>query len=122
MSDLNRYVHHAERWGTECIYETAASEFGAIELAHLADRLRHIDPKWRLDRNRRDVLIVGLDRAGVPAKRISDQIGVDVRTVRQVLDMENRPSKPALESQEIEQKQLPLTDDLRVPILSPSGA
>lgn len=49
---LDRYVRHAERFGTELVFETAVglgaprAELTVIELVALARRLQAIDPRW----------------------------------------------------------------------------
>jgi hypothetical protein len=44
---LREYVRHAERFGTDAVYETAAGDLTRAELA-LAEHLRRLDRKWRM--------------------------------------------------------------------------
>ena len=79
---LADYVKHAEQFGTECVYETAA-ELGlaAAELGYLARHLRRIDKTWRLATEHRDHLILGLVTEGIADKEIRDMAGVSQDTL-----------------------------------------
>jgi hypothetical protein len=44
----DRYVKHAERFGTEFVFETARDELSLRQLGYLSLQLQRIDSKWRL--------------------------------------------------------------------------
>jgi hypothetical protein len=45
---LREYVRHAERFGTESVYETAAGDLTRADLFALAEHLRRLDRRWRM--------------------------------------------------------------------------
>lgn len=45
--DLNAYRRHAERFGPECVFETAMCDLSAVPLGRLSLHLQRIDPEWR---------------------------------------------------------------------------
>ncbi len=46
--ELEGFIPHAERFGSECVYETAEDFLDPEQLGYLALRLRRIDGRWRL--------------------------------------------------------------------------
>jgi DNA-directed RNA polymerase specialized sigma24 family protein len=77
---LTDFVRHAERFGVECVYETA-EETGLSDLGYLTRHLRRIDRSWRLSPNQRERLIAELLGAGLPQREIADLAGVSTDTV-----------------------------------------
>jgi len=85
MSDLAAYVKHAERkGGVEGVYEAARTELDDRDLGRLVERLRRIDPDYRLDRAERHRLLTQLIEAKVADRRIIRQLGVSRQTVWRV--------------------------------------
>jgi hypothetical protein len=77
---LEEYIRHAERFGVDCVYETA-EETGLIELGYLARHLRRIDRRWRLSSVQRSRLIGELLASGLTHRDIADMAGVSTDTV-----------------------------------------
>jgi hypothetical protein len=79
---LAAFARHAERFGTECVYETVEEMgFTALELGYFARHLRRIDRRWRLTTDQREHLVTRLLADGVRKKDIADMAGVSERTV-----------------------------------------
>ena len=79
---LGGLIRHAERFGTECVYETAEElGFPALELGYLARHLRRVDRLWRLTPDQRERLIEELLAAGTRRREIADMAGVSEKTV-----------------------------------------
>jgi hypothetical protein len=77
------YVKHAERFGTEVVYQSAEEhELPALDLGYLARHLRRIGKSWKLDPSQRERLIRGLIAADVPDREIRDIAKVSQDTVR----------------------------------------
>lgn len=79
---LAQYVRHAERFGTEFVFETARFELEPVEMGHLAKHLRRIDKRWSLSKEDREGLLVALIDGGVSDKNIREMVGVSQPTVR----------------------------------------
>jgi hypothetical protein len=79
---LDVLIRHAEKFGSECIYETAV-EFGlpGVELGYLARHLRRVDRYWKLTPQQKYDLIVGLLSEDVPDREIRDMAKVSQDTV-----------------------------------------
>lgn len=78
---LEQYVTHAEKFGAECVYETA-QETGLEQLDSLAAHLTRIDKNWRLTKPQSDELIDTLLDRGFTAQRVSELTPVSLRTVK----------------------------------------
>lgn len=77
---LAEFVRHAERFGVECVYESA--EWTRLpELGSLARHLRRIEKSWRLSPDQRDRLIAELRDRGLSNREIADMAGVSLSTV-----------------------------------------
>ena len=64
---LDQYVKHAERFGVECVFETA-EDLMPLDRGFLSLRLQNIDPKWKVpDRER---FALDLLEAGVRPKDV----------------------------------------------------
>jgi hypothetical protein len=82
MSSLRPYVVQAQRGGTEGVYELASQDgLTPTQLGTLAQHLRELDPKWKLDASARRDLIDRLLEAGVSVSTICDFAGCDRTTV-----------------------------------------
>lgn len=83
---LAAFVRHAERFGVECVYETAEamSAHGlmtSLDRGCLARHLRRLDKSWRLTPQQRERLIAELRASGVRNREIAEMAGVSLRTV-----------------------------------------
>jgi hypothetical protein len=83
---LERYRRHAELFGTEEVYETAATDgFVAAGLGRFALALRRIDPKWRLSRGQRADLLARLQEEGEQSDHmVREYLGVSQDTLRRM--------------------------------------
>jgi hypothetical protein len=96
---LNDFVLHAQRYGVEAVYETAAPHLGPEDRGRLAMQLRRIDkerhaaevegnvrrriePVWSLSWDQKRDLIRDLMEERVEDKRIAQMAGVSQSTVR----------------------------------------
>lgn len=57
---LERYVRHAEKYGTNLIIETAAEELPWSALGELSLRLQAVDPKFKLSRDMAQSMVTAL--------------------------------------------------------------
>lgn len=106
--DFKRLCKHAERFGTELVYETAEAydrelisfpvPLGAKELGYLARRLRAISPKWRLDAKQQRRLFDRLAETGASDGEIATSCGTTTRTVRTWRSEGAEPLVQAVES------------------------
>jgi hypothetical protein len=79
---LAAFVRHAERFGVECVYETAVEmNLGAGDLGCLARHLRRLDRRWRLSPSARLALAEGLVAAGARSRDVVEMAGVSHSTV-----------------------------------------
>jgi hypothetical protein len=66
---LDAYRRHAERFGAECVFETAVGDLSVVDLGRLSIRMQKLDPRWRVPADRAqfagDLIDAGepLDRA-----------------------------------------------------------
>jgi hypothetical protein len=86
IPSLPALVRHAERYGVECVYETAEGMgthglMSSIDVGALARHLRRIDPSWRLTTDQRERLVAQLRASGVTNRNAADMAGVSVSTV-----------------------------------------
>jgi hypothetical protein len=112
-AQLEDYVRHAERYGTEAIFETATEDLDVVALGRLACRLRHIERRWRCPK--RDWLVLGLLDAGVRDRQVCDWVGISRPTLRKVRDLAKQAPDSAFPSGENGKKSLPLTPRLDSP-------
>ena len=75
------YVRHAERVGTELVYETAIEDLSARERGALALQLRRIDSGWRLGDRAARALAVALLADHVAADEVARMVGRDRTTI-----------------------------------------
>ena len=112
---LEQYRRHAERFGTECVYETAEGlGLSALELGHLARHLRRIDPRWRLTATQRDQLIADLLAERLRTAEIAHMAGVSEKTVSRTRQRDLEHAACSSESRLVEPKRedrLALPDD-----------
>ena len=80
--DLDAYRRHAERFGTECVFETAMCDLSAVPLGRLSLHLQRIDPEWRPEPLDRSAFACQLIEAGVRRDRACEMAMVSARTVR----------------------------------------
>jgi len=93
---LDEYVRHAERFGVEVIYETAAElNLEPRDLGHLARHLRRVDRRWRLSPTNRHRLAGLLVAAGVKAADVAEMAAVPRSTVATLRAASPRPADPA---------------------------
>lgn len=62
---LQEFVRHAERYGSELVYETALAYLEPEQLGLLSLALQRIDRYWKLGRAQQAWLALALDDAGV---------------------------------------------------------
>ena len=68
---LDQFIRHAERYGSELIYETAAAGYlDYREPAALSLALQRIDRRWKLSRDQQTRLALALDQTGLPDAEI----------------------------------------------------
>lgn len=80
--DLSHLLRHAERHGTEQVWETAVQlHLPAVSLMRLADRLTSLDSKWRLPAASKPALARELLEQGWEKTRIAKELGVPVAAV-----------------------------------------
>jgi hypothetical protein len=129
MNTLDQFVRHAERFGTEFVFETAAARLGSPDLGHLARHLRRIDRRWRLSPADRAALAAGLVVAGIKTVDIVDLAGVSYSTVaslraagRGVAETTPQPTEPcALVSTET-QDAVFVSNPAQTALFEPAGA
>lgn len=83
---LRELVRHGERFGVDCVYETAEGmhaqgRLDALELGRLARHLRRIDRGWRLAADQRERLVGLLREQGISNRDVADMAGVSLSTV-----------------------------------------
>ena len=93
---LPQYIRHAERFGSEFVYETALFDLSPKHLGHLAKHLRRIDKRWSLAKQHRDELIGALIGEGVSDREIREAAGVSQPTVREVRYRLSQPPEPTV--------------------------
>lgn len=70
---LAEFVRHAERHGSELVYETAAKGYlEPEELGLLSLALQQLDRRWRLDAAQKTKLALALCERKLPLKRICE--------------------------------------------------
>ena len=96
---LEQFVRHAEKFGTEQVYETA-EQIGLSETDSLALHLRRIDSKWSLGPDQQARLLDKLWERGLPNHKVSEYTGIPLRTVERASALRpktgsgNRINKP----------------------------
>jgi hypothetical protein len=94
VTEFDRFIRHAERFGTEEVFEVAAADgFTATELGRLTLALRRVDPDWRLSRDQREDLFAELDAAGVPDRRLREFLGISQKTLSRERNRSRRAEK-----------------------------
>jgi hypothetical protein len=79
---LDQYVGHAERFGSELIFQTAVElNVPPRDLGHLARHLRRVDRRWRLSPADRHNLAELLVAGGAKTATVVEQAGVSRSTV-----------------------------------------
>lgn len=93
---LDEFIRHAERYGSECVYETAAEgHLDAQELGTLSLALQRIDRKWRLPYRRRAALALALCDIGLPHARVCEMAQVSRATLHRLRQDAQTVSEPA---------------------------
>jgi hypothetical protein len=99
---LNDFIRHAERFGTEFVYETALEHLkDPRELGLLSLALQRVDRHWRLERQQQASLTLALYEAGIPTARICAMAQLSRRTLhrlRQRSEEVAEVAKPASDS------------------------
>lgn len=83
--ELADFIRHAERSGTEYVYETALEYLhDPRELGRLSLALQRVDRRWQLEREQRASLALALREAGVPTSRICEMAQLSRRTLHRL--------------------------------------
>ncbi|MDE3129624.1 MAG: hypothetical protein KGL16_00590 [Acidobacteriota bacterium] len=69
---LEEFVRHAERYGSELVYETAAGHLEPKELGLLSLALQRLDRKWRLAPAQKTKLALALLETPLPLAQICE--------------------------------------------------
>jgi hypothetical protein len=100
---LAAYVRHAEKHGTEDIFETAAADLDALDLGRFSLRLQNLNPKWKLPNVARDRLALALIEKGADTRDVCRMAMVSRSTLwrlKQEAQPPDRPSEGAFQSGE----------------------
>lgn len=99
---LAEFVRHAERHGSELVYDTAAKGYlDWREIAALSLALQRIDRHWKLSREQQTQIAFALDQAGLPDAEICAGAQLSRSTLhrlRQRHEQETRPAKVGVDS------------------------
>lgn len=80
---LQQYIRHAERFGTECVFETAIADLDAESLGLLSLHLRRVDSRWRLASAQKRALGTALleIRPSLKAERLCEMAQISQSTL-----------------------------------------
>jgi hypothetical protein len=82
-----RLRRHAELYGSEQVFEVAASDgLSPTDLGALTLALRRIDGDWRLSRAQRADLLARLDGERLSDRRLREYLGISQDTLRRMRD------------------------------------
>lgn len=98
---LEEFVRHAERFGSELVYQTATDHLEPDELGLLSLALQRIDRKWRLTPREKTTLALALLESPLPDTRICEMSQLHRATVhrlRQERDQAGQPAETATNS------------------------
>ena len=98
---LAEFVRHAERFGSELVYDTAADYLEPDERGLLSLALQRIDRKWRLTPGQKRTLALALLESPLPDARICEMSQLHRATLhrlRQEGDHADQPAQAALDS------------------------
>lgn len=80
---LEGYVHHAEHYGVEEVFETALDGgLGLRDLGRLALRLQNLDPRWKLTPEAQRLFALALVQNGKSDRDAARMVGCRPATVR----------------------------------------
>jgi hypothetical protein len=111
MTELHYYLRHAQLYGAECVYETAATHLPAGELALLRVELDRIDahqPRGRFAsktrkrrRSREETLAaaVALREQGLVIGAIADKLAITCKVAKELLATHRRRQRAARSEQ-----------------------
>jgi hypothetical protein len=109
MTKLRDYLRHAQLYGSDCVYETAATHLAAGELALLRielDQLERRAVKGRFARKARKrrrsgeetlIAVVTLREQGLVVGAIADKLGISIKVVKELLATHRRRQRAAPE-------------------------
>jgi hypothetical protein len=101
---LEEFIRHAERFGAECAYETAAEGYlDAEELGILSLSLQRLDRHWRLKPAQRIVLAKALIAARLPLNQICEMAQISRTTLFRLRTESAEVAEPAKSAPETAQ-------------------
>jgi len=81
---LQEFIRHAERFGSELVYETAASYLEPDELGQLSLALQRLDRRWRLTPAQKTELALALSERHLPVAEIAEMAQLHRATVHRL--------------------------------------
>jgi hypothetical protein len=81
---LAEFVKHAERFGSELVYETATGYLEPDELGLLSFALQRVDRKWRLAPDQKKELALALSDLQLPVAEIAEMAQLHRATVHRL--------------------------------------
>lgn len=92
---LEEFVRHAERYGSELVYETAAGFLEPEELGLLSLALQRLDRKWRLAPAQKTKLALALIETPLPVVRICEMSQLHRATLHRLRQEREQVRQPA---------------------------
>ncbi len=93
---LAEFVRHAERYGSELVYETAAEGYlEPEELGLLSLALRRLDRRWRLSPQQRRKLALALCERRLPLARVCEMAQLSRATLHRLRQQAEQGAQPA---------------------------
>lgn len=92
---LEELVRHAERFGSELVYQTAADYLEPDELGLLSLALQRIDRKWRLAPHEKTTLALALLETPLPDARICEMSQLHRATLHRLRQERDQAGQPA---------------------------
>lgn len=92
---LEEFVRHAERFGSELVYDTAADYLEPDELGLLSLALQRIDRKWRLTPEQKRRLALALIESPLPDARICEMSQLHRATLHRLRQEHEQAGQPA---------------------------
>jgi hypothetical protein len=103
------FIRHAERYGSEMVFETASEYLGTVELMKLKRTLDEVDKyadkdrrfsrkrtkrQHKMSRDRMTELVRRYTEDRIPQERIADHMGISVSTVQRLLSESKSITEP----------------------------